>query len=109
MEQVVKSQFAYVDSVPTKINPEQLGKQNMRKVLQRNMKKYGKTTGANTLLELIDIKKAEENMQIEYINQVEKALFGQFNDGQIDNIPKVRMMKSTWLDWIVFKPELSAE
>lgn len=40
------------------------------------MKKYGKTTGANTLLELIEIKKEEENMHIEYINQVEKALFG---------------------------------
>ena len=67
-QQVIKSQFAYVDSVPTKINPEQLGKKKLQKVLQRNMKKYGKTTGANTLLELIDIKKAEENMHIEYIN-----------------------------------------
>lgn len=46
--------------MPTKVNPEQLGKKNLRKVLQRNMKKYGKTSGANTLLELIDIKKAEE-------------------------------------------------
>ncbi len=45
------------------------------------MKKYGKTSGANTLLELIDIKKEEEKMQIEYINQVEKALFGTFNNG----------------------------
>ncbi len=45
------------------------------------MKKYGKTTGANTLLELIEINKEEDNMNIEYINQVEKALFGQFNDG----------------------------
>ena len=41
---------------------------NIQKVLQRNMKKYGKTTGANTLLELIEIKKEEEKMQIEYIN-----------------------------------------
>lgn len=59
-KQVIKTQFAYVDSVPTKVNPKQLGKKNLRKVLQRNMKKYGKTSGANTLLELIDIKKAEE-------------------------------------------------
>lgn len=75
-KQVMKTQFAYVDSVPTKVNPDQLGKKNLRKVLQRNMKKYGKTTGANTLLELIDIKKSEERMNIEYINSVEKALFG---------------------------------
>jgi len=32
------------------------------------MKKYGKTTGTNTLLELIGIKKEEERMNIEYIN-----------------------------------------
>ena len=60
LEQVLKTQFAYVDSVPTKVNPKELGKKNLRKVMQRNMKKYGKTTGANTLLELLDIKKAEE-------------------------------------------------
>ena len=73
------------------------------------MKKYGKTSGANTLLELIDIKKEEEKMQIEYINQVEKALFGTFNNGQDENIHKVRLSKTTWLDWICFKPELSKE
>jgi len=32
------------------------------------MKKYGKTTGSNTLLELIEIKKEEERMNIEYLN-----------------------------------------
>lgn len=68
LHQVLKNQFAYVDSVPTKLNPKQLGKKKIQKVLQRNMKKYGKTTGANTLLELIEIKKEEEKMQIEYIN-----------------------------------------
>ena len=73
------------------------------------MKKYGKTTGANTLLEIMEIKKEEERMEIEYLNSIEKALFGQFNNGQIDSVPKVRLMKSTWLDWICFKPELSKE
>ena len=82
LSQVLKSQFAYVDSVPTKINPRHLGTKNIQKVLQRNMKKYGRTSGTNTLLELIEIKKEEERMNIEYLNQVEKALFGQFNDGQ---------------------------
>ena len=73
------------------------------------MKKYGRTTGTNTLLELIEIKKEEERMNIEYLNQVEKALFGQFNDGQKESIPKVRLSKSTWLSWVVFKPEISKE
>ena len=48
-------------------------------------------------------------MQIEYINSVERALFGQFNDGQQESIPKVRLSKSTWLEYVVFKPELSKE
>ena len=54
--------------MPSKVNPKHLGKKNLRKLLQRNMRKYGKTTGSNTLLELLDIKKAEEAMNIEYIN-----------------------------------------
>lgn len=49
--------------------------------MQRNMKKYGRTSGGNTLLELIEIKKDEEKLGIEYLNSIEKALFGQFNDG----------------------------
>lgn len=28
-QQVIKNQFAYVDSVPTKVNPRQLGKKNI--------------------------------------------------------------------------------
>ena len=45
------------------------------------MRKYGKTTGANTLLEMLEIKKEEDAMDIEYLNSIEKALFGQFNNG----------------------------
>ena len=73
------------------------------------MKRYGRTTGTNTLLELIEIKKQEENMKIEYINQVERSLFGQFNNGQDDNIEKVRLAKSPWIEWVCFRPELSSE
>ena len=40
------------------------------------MKKYGKTSGSNTLLEIMEIKKEEEKMEIEYLNSIEKALFG---------------------------------
>ena len=57
----------------------------------------------------MEIKKEEEKMEIEYLNQIEKALFGQFNNGQIESVPKIRLMKSTWLEWICFKPEISKE
>ena len=87
--QVIRSQFAYVDAVPQRINPRHLGKKNIQKVLQRNMRKYGKTTGANTLLEMLEIKKEEDAMNIEYLNSIEKALFGQFNNGQDESIPKI--------------------
>ena len=76
MEQVIRQQFAYYDAVPSRINPRDLGKKNIQAILQRNMKKYGRTTGANTLLEVMEIKKEEEAMEIEYLNSVEKALFG---------------------------------
>ena len=109
LAQVIRSQFAYVDSVPQRINPRHLAKKNIQKVLQRNMRKYGKTTGANTLLEMLEIKKEEEAMQIEYLNSVEKALFGQFNNGQNEAVPKVRLAKSHWLDWVCFEPEISKQ
>ena len=48
-------------------------------------------------------------MKIEYINQVERSLFGQFNNGQDDNIEKVRLAKSPWIEWVCFRPELSTE
>ena len=107
--QVIRSQFAYVDAVPQRINPRHLGKKNIQKVLQRNMRKYGKTTGANTLLEMLEIKKEEDAMNIEYLNSIEKALFGQFNNGQDESIPKIRLMKSYWLDWVCFEPEISKQ
>ena len=75
LAQVYRSQFAYVDGVPQRINPRHLAKKNIQKVLQRNIRKYGKTTGANTLLEMIEIKKEEEAMNIEYLNSIEKSLF----------------------------------
>ena len=73
------------------------------------MQKYGKASGANTILEMLEIKKEEDSMNIEYLNTIEKALFGQFNNGQDDSIPKVRLQYSTWLDWVCFEPELSKQ
>ena len=106
---MIRTQFAYVDAVPQRINPRHLAQKDIKKVLQRNIKKYGKASGANTILEMLEIKKEEESMQIEYLNTIEKALFGQFNNGQDDNIPKVRLQRSTWLEWACFEPELSKQ
>lgn len=106
---MIRTQFAYVDAVPQRINPRHLAQKDIKKVLQRNIKKYGKASGANTILEMLEIKKEEESMQIEYLNTIEKALFGQFNNGQDDNIPKVRLQRSTWLEWVCFEPELSKQ
>lgn len=40
--QVIKSQFALYDAVPALIDPTSLAKKNIKKVLERNKKKYGK-------------------------------------------------------------------
>jgi hypothetical protein len=50
-------------------------------VLQRNLRKYGKTTGHTTLLERLEIQKETEQTKVEFINQIERALFGEFNNG----------------------------
>jgi hypothetical protein len=48
-------------------------------------------------------------MKIQYINQVEKSLFGEFNNGQLEDFPKVRLKKAHWLPYVCFKAELSKE
>ena len=42
---------------------------------------------------------------------MERALFGEFNNGQPDmgDFPKVRLRKAHWLPYICFKAELSQE
>lgn len=55
-------------------------------------------------------------MKIEFINDIERALFGKFNNGITDQNPdkklevvKVRLKKSFWLEWVCFKAEISSE
>ena len=48
-------------------------------------------------------------MKVEYINQIERALFGEYNNGQLEEVPKVRLKKAFWIDWICFKAELPTE
>ena len=59
-------------------------------------------------MEVLDIEKESKEMGVEYINQIEKALFGEFNNGQKD-FPRVRLKKAHWIPWICFKPEISTE
>lgn len=61
------------------------------------------------MLERIEIQKESEQLKVEFINQIERALFGEFNNGQFEDVVKVRLKKSFWLDWICFRPEISKE
>jgi hypothetical protein len=63
---------------------------------------------ANSLMEQLDIEKAQIETDSQYINQIEKALFGEFNNSQRD-FPRVRLKKTHWLPWVCFKAEVSAE
>ena len=77
--------------------------------MEKNIKKYGKGPPGSTLLEQLEIQKQSEQMKIQYINQIEKALFGEFNNGQHDDFPKVRLHKSHWIPYVCFKAELSKQ
>jgi hypothetical protein len=79
--QMIKNQFAPYDAVPQILNPAELGRHDISEVLEANQKKYGKGTPGSTLLEQLEIQKQSERMQIQYINQIEKSLFGEFNNG----------------------------
>ncbi|CDW82479.1 UNKNOWN [Stylonychia lemnae] len=106
--QVIKSQFAIYDAVPALIDPTSLAQKNIQSVLNSNRRKYGNTvTGRNTLLEKLEIKQKEEQLHTEFINSVEKALFGEFNSGQIKDFPSVRMKKSLWVLYVCYQPTIN--
>ena len=104
--QVIQNQFAPYDAIPSLIDPANLAKGNIKKVLRRNQKKYGRTQGANTLLEVLEIQKHSKEMGVEFLNTVDQALFGEFNHAQMPDFPTVRVKKSDWIELICFKPEL---
>jgi hypothetical protein len=92
--QTVKNQFAPYDALPSMINPKSLGDRNIKKVMRRNQKKYGRTQGGNTLLEKLEIEKNSKDLGIEFLNSVENSLFGSYNAGQLmekENFPTVRV------------------
>jgi hypothetical protein len=62
----------------------------------------------NSMLELFEIEQNSKDMQIQYINQIEKALFGEFNNGQKD-FPKIRLKETTWTPYVCFKAQLSVD
>ena len=108
--QAVMNQFAPYDAVPAMIDPANLAKKNIKKVLRRNQKKYGRTQGGNTLLEKIEIEQNSKKMGVEFLNSVEKSLFGEFNNGNNFNdleFPSVRVKKADWVELICFKPKLN--
>jgi hypothetical protein len=107
--QVIRSQFAPYDAVPQILNPAELGRRDIQEIMERNIKKYGKGAPGSTLLEQIDIQKTSEQLSVSFINQIEIALFGEFNNGQLENFPKVRFRQSHWLPYVCFKAELSKE
>ena len=88
------------------IDPANLAQQNIKKVLKRNQKKYGRTQGANTLLEVLEIQKHSKEMGVEFLNSIERSLFGEFNNAQLEDFPTVRVKKSDWIDLICCKPQL---
>ena len=79
-------------------------------MLRINQKKYGRSQAGNTLLEKIEIEKNSNEMGVEFLNSVENSLFGQYNAGQMDNFPTVRVKNcNDWVDLICFKAELENE
>jgi hypothetical protein len=57
-------------------------------------------------LEVLEIKKHSKEMGVEFLNSIEKSLFGEFNNSQLPNFPSVRIKKADWIEFICFKPEL---
>ena len=63
------------------LNPEEVGRSDIFEVMEANMKKYGKNPAGSTLLEQAEIEKAQLKYGTKYLNQIEKSLFEEFNNG----------------------------
>mmetsp|Transcript_20173 Transcript_20173/g.30941 ORF Transcript_20173/g.30941 Transcript_20173/m.30941 type:complete len:91 (+) Transcript_20173:49-321(+) len=48
-------------------------------------------------------------MGVEFLNSVEKSLFGEFNNSQLPDFPTVRIKKADWIDLVCFKPHIDNE
>lgn len=108
-KQAIKTQFAPYEAVPQMLKPSKLnGVNDYEEVLKVNLKKYGKLIPVPTLIEQMEIEADCSQQGIKYTNQIEKALFGSFNNGQ-SSFPKVRLLKAHWLPYICFKAELMPE
>lgn len=55
-------------------------------------------------MELMEIKKNEQTFKTEFINSIEKAIFGEFNGGQLKDFPSVRVKASTWIPYECYQP-----
>lgn len=69
--QVIKTQFAIYDAIPDLIDPASLVKSKMSQVLT----KFGESKG------LSGSAFSHQRNQPQFINSVERALFGEFNSG----------------------------
>jgi hypothetical protein len=50
-------------------------------VIERNKRKFNKAVGSNPLTEMMNTQKEEDLLHTEFVNSIEKALFGEFNAG----------------------------
>jgi hypothetical protein len=49
--------------------------------VERNKMRFSKNLGTNPLTEMINSQKLDDKFKTEFINSIEKALFGEFNGG----------------------------
>lgn len=57
LSQTIKNQFPTYDAIPKAFNPKELNHKDIKNLLLRNQRKYGKSKTGNTLLEMMEIKK----------------------------------------------------
>ena len=106
--QVIKTQFMPYDSIPQLLNPAEIGNRDPMGLLEENKKKYGNAEAGSSNLEQIEIERQMQRLKIEFINHVEKSLFGEFNNGQLPDFPTVRLRECYWLPYVCFKPQISS-
>jgi len=79
----------------------------MKEVVTANTKKFGKPN-TNELSGSVEIHKnvLSDHKSSDFLNSIEKSLFGEFSNKQVQDFPPLRLKRAEWLEMICFEAEV---
>ena len=103
LDQILMSRFIPYEAVPHSLSMDDFSKDSLQpsEVIRQQSEKRKSKHGCNH-------GKPKEK-KLEFINSAERSLFADFNKGQLDGFPSIKLKKADWIDFICFQPTIDKE